>query len=223
MNEFVIVGCPRSGTLYSARFLSCLGVRTSHEEYFTAYTPISALDDFTGWCSFTSSVGEASNLATPWSQALGDRGVHVFHQVRNPVHTIRSLIANKSFDPNLGFRHLPIIRYYFRHCPELDHDADPLLLAMEFWLRWNRMASGWTYRVEDIAKRGVDFMDVLSQISAPTARYDSCLAKFDTTYHRFTMPDPVINWRSFPPGSLKDAIAADAHKYGYTQRELEEA
>ena len=85
--RFVIILPPRSGGGYVASVLRQCGINCGHEEVFTA-------GGFIGWNGYE---GDASWFAIGYiadlAQAVRD-GAYVIHQVRNPLHTVRSMLSS---------------------------------------------------------------------------------------------------------------------------------
>jgi hypothetical protein len=234
MRKFVITGCGNSGTLFTARLLTKLGARTAHEEFFTAFTPPVAVRDYHWWLNNSATVGEVSSLAAPFLARLPENTL-IFHQVRNPVAVIRSLMGRKTFDPGLGMRHLPNLRFFFRHLPQADHDDEPIVLAMKYWLYWNRLVADRAHdffvtrvRVEDLNAETPRHTERLLRsigLVEPFLDDDDTLAalqKYGSTYHGGARDEGVI-WASLPEGALKAQIAVDAGDYGYSPQDLEAA
>lgn len=85
--RFLITGCGRSGTKYTALLLGAAGVRCGHE---VACTP-------TGFQGFGDAVGESSWFAAGYMDQMPD-DVVVVHQVRHPESTVRSFHRIGLFD-----------------------------------------------------------------------------------------------------------------------------
>ena len=96
LRPFVVTGCARSGTAYTAAVLSGLGLRCGHEVVFGPRTR-----GFDGWHG---QHGDSSWLAAPFLDQLGD--ALVFHQVRHPLKVVRSLVGVRFFaDRGAAFLH----------------------------------------------------------------------------------------------------------------------
>lgn len=222
--SFIVTGCGRSGTMFLARLFNMLGVRTSHEEFFTAYTPPRAILDFQVWLRRAKTDGEVSNLACPAVRGIAPE-VHRAVLVRNPIAVIASLVGGGEFSPESRYR--PNVKFAFRHCPELDHDDSPVVLAMKYWLYWNRLAlfagDAKPFRVEDISRgNGKHAIRMLEYLGVTVDR-DECGDLLDKIGERFNggRRDPAIRWGSLPDCAEKDYIMYDAVGYGYSETELE--
>lgn len=221
IEPFVITGCGRSGTMGMAQLLGSLGVRVSFEEFFSA-RPFMENDviRFPEWLEMTETVGEISGLALPYLKWL-PKHVGVFHQVRNPVAVIASLMGLRNLHPQS--RWLTNIKFNFRHLPDLLPDDDPLTLCMKYWLGWNALIEPYArcrYRAEVI--RSPDrFANLLMRlgIDADENRIADVLQDHPPDFN--TQPrDTSISWRTIPNGSLKNAVRQQAHKHGYTEGDL---
>ncbi len=143
MKRFVVTGCPRSGTAYTAALFSALGVRCGHEKVFgigqaAGNVPV----DWTG------ADGDSSFLAVPFLPL--DDAV-VLHQVRNPLEFVRSIVGIAFLSEQRREKPFPTI--IEREAPEVyepDRQADRAALL---WRIWNTRAEAHadiTYRLEDL-------------------------------------------------------------------------
>jgi hypothetical protein len=139
--RFVVVGTPRAGTSYVARYLTEIGVRCAHEGYFTPEGPrLRNRDRRFG------SKGDSSWMAVPF--ATGHEMV-VLHQVREPMAVIRSLVKIGLFDPRLRERYRRYVEFVERH---FTPGAEAIDSAVRFYLEWNQRAEQYArlrYRLED--------------------------------------------------------------------------
>lgn len=224
---FVITGCGNSGTKYVARLLSTLGVRTAWEEFFIHATTPADVAGYLDWLLTTDTKGESSSLAAPYVSKLPP-GTLVFHQVRNPVAVIRSLMGRETFMPK--WRNLPNLRFFFRHLRGADHDDEPIVLAMKYWLGWNRLVGNrcrpaLRYRVEslsDVTSGTLTQVLVHLNVTWRDKELSCALEKYGTTFHGGKR-DESVTWDSLPDCWLKEMIAVSAKEYGYSERDLEEA
>ena len=165
LRPFVVTGCARSGTAYTAAVLSRLGLRCGHEVVFGPATRA-----FTG---FGGQHGDSSWLAVPFLGQLpaGPDGAVVLHRVRHPLKVVRSLLGIRFFDDrsrafltadvaytkvkwrireelmargeveasDKGARPHAAYRAYVRtYAPELWDEPTPAERALRYWAMWNR-------------------------------------------------------------------------------------
>ena len=205
--HFVVTGTPRSGTRYVARVLQKLGFDCHHERHFTPWDVITEdcrLNDIP-W-------GDSSWLAAPFLHML-PATTKVFHVVREPLHTLNSIIGTGQIDWPDDYR-----TFIAKHCWN-DENYWPKnvgLDAQTFWVRWNLMIerSGRVnrrFRVEeipaallgiaaDIGGSGISARDIAGVLDAVprnvnTREHDSSL--------RLTRSD------------LTDECVEMARRYGY--------
>lgn len=229
LTPFVITGCGRSGTLFTARLLTLMGVRTSHEEYFTAFSTVGAELQFSQWLRWTGTEGEVSSLAAPRASTLGQmRGptirwpIRLVHLVRNPIPVMRSLMGLGTFAQTKWL--LPNIKFFFRHLPQASFDDAPIVLCMKYWLYWNRLVQADGYltgrvRIETITQPAV-WRGLLEMIGHEAGDdLTEAMERLGTKHHGGPRDDSVT-WDALPPGKLKDQIMADAVIYGYTEGEV---
>lgn len=221
VKPFVITGCGRSGTTFTWRLLNRLGIRTSHEEFFRAETRFY----FEEWLTETNTSGEVSGLAAP---ALGylDPGTTIYHQVRNPVAVIASLMGLRNFHPE--HHQSLLVKYNFRYIPSMDMTDDPIVTCMKYWLHWNRLVppTATRFQAESLLER----MGAWGLISAMIAESTTIIAamtcgnaaaSLGNRVHSLAR-DPSVSWRRLPDaGGLKEAIFHQAQEYGYTAEDLD--
>lgn len=183
--RLLITGCPRSGTRYVAKVLSKSGLRVSHEGLGKdgAVCSFLAVDDYY----------YANVHANPVEGIVVRRRdiefEHVWHQVRNPINVIDSLVTAPL---RRGIWH-----WYDMHCacgyePHLE-------AAARFWVYWNEIAESqaeWRFRAEDIEevwpeireRLGLDPVDLdsigisknLGAIVKPRFGFDLSMLQSDT-------------------------------------------
>lgn len=158
IGRFVVSGPGRSGTGYISAVLTLAGIPTGHE---SVYGPGEALGrvavDWRGY------VGDASWLAAPLAPALRAGGIRVYHQIRNPIATIRSMVKIGLFHPGHDELHrdvLEVARVFAPHVFELGRALDR---ACSFWLAW------WDL-LEPVADRRWRLEDVDAELVAELAR-----------------------------------------------------
>lgn len=236
LSPFVITGCGRSGTLFTARLLTLMGVRTSHEEYFTAFSTPRCEMQFAQWLSWTDTEGEVSSLAAPRASVLSQMcgtdpsllvrwPIHLVHLVRNPVCVIRSLMGLGTFAQTKWL--LPNIKFFFRHLLQASFDDAPIVLCMKYWLYWNRLIPATNnlagrVRIETITEPGV-WRALLKMIGHEAGDdLTEAMERLGTKHHGGARDDSVT-WDALPAGALKDQIMADALIYGYAEEEVRNA
>lgn len=214
MRPFVITGCGNSGTLYVARLLSSLGIRTAFEEFFTAYTSPADMWHYGRWLKLSDTVGESSSLATPYVRLLVHDCV-ILHQVRHPIEVLRSLMGRRTFEPDL--RLLPNLRFFFRHISEADHDDEPIVLAMKYWLYWNRSIESLShlrYCVEDMPAA---LPAIAATIGANIPDPREALDSLGTKCHGGPR-DEGVTLESLPDCAVRDDLVRQGERYGYPLR-----
>lgn len=233
VKPFIITGCGRSGTTFTWRLLNRLGVRTSHEEYFrpSVYATVSPYN-FIRWLHATSTRGEVSGIAPPLLKHIAETCPNpppeftVYHQVRNPVAVIASLMGLENFHP----RHNQslLVKFNFRHLPAMDMADDPIVSCMKYWLHWNRLvpSSAMRFRAEDLLG-GIGAWGLVSGIagsehSVITAESCEQAVTFLGDRVNSSPRDPSVSWRRLPEADgLRSAIADQAFEYGYTIDDLD--
>lgn len=174
--RFVITGCGRSGTTYTAELLTRLGCGCGHEQYFDGRHPtrIRELAVRLGLRPLQWHIpphGEAAWEAAPLLPLLPE-GTPVFHQLRHPLEFIRSRQKKGWVHGRFRHRHLPQIRRYQR----TEFGALPLVEQVEvlarFWVGWNRLVEERAgarpylrYRIEDFDLALL--LDMLDRIEFP--------------------------------------------------------
>ncbi|MFV8781259.1 hypothetical protein ACNKU7_02445 [Microbulbifer sp. SA54] len=159
--RFVITGCGRSGTTYTAKILSQVGCHCTHEQFFTGSRP-SALQTLMArsglrqlnWESAV--IGEAAWEAAPWLPHLPDDTL-VFHQLRHPLAFIRSRQKKGWVHGRFRSRHLPNIPRMSKTSFAALPLAEQAAWLARFWIDWNAMvelrAGGkryQRYRIEEL-------------------------------------------------------------------------
>ena len=192
----LITGCGRSGTTYICHLLRENDIVIGHET-----------EGQDGTASWPMTILDAKNI--PWGESAKDYKFHfIFHQVRNPIHTIASCLtlADSSWD------------FIKKYIPIKPSDSK-LLMAMRYWYYWNLLAekiSSFTYRIEDI---DITLPQIIKRVGK---------GKFNVGSLKNT--SRKINTREHILITLKDLEKEDsilcnkiinlAKKYGYTDEEL---
>lgn len=138
MRKLIIAAAPCSGTSYIAKVLQKLGLNIGHEKVFY---PSANVTQFPG-PNFDKWDGDSSWLSVPH---LGrcPKDALVVHQVRNPLHVIRSLLAVQFFNSNTGPIRAEYYVYAKAHAEKAFYEDTELLRACSFYCIWNK----WIERV----------------------------------------------------------------------------
>jgi hypothetical protein len=231
---FVVTGCGRSGTAYTAALLSTVGVRCGHERLFTPWIdappgPAAELD------------GDASWLAAPFVGALGASDL-VVHQVRDPMAVVASLVGIGFFSPwrvpaeaagdavesvrrvASRRRRRPIRadfrRFLRRYAPAVELWTSPVQRAVEYWITWNGIveerADPRRYRMQRV--EDLDAVSVGDLLRAVGFERDpAVVAAALDAIPRFVNAGPHLfspHWDDLP-NDLSDRFRASADRYGY--------
>ena len=204
--HFIITGSGRCGTAYAAKRLTDLGIRCSHEGYFTPAGPRLRNPD-----RMVGTRGDASWLAAPYV-AWSD--FQVVHLVRRPSDVIHSFHSIGFFDRRFRDHHEPFIAFAERFFEAGD---DPLDACIRWYLEWNlkcEAAADVRIRIEDFERelpRLFRFIGVEPVRSAPPP--SSSFNKRPSVYS--VSPSLAEIERRLRCHPRADALAAMASRYGY--------
>ncbi len=161
--HFVVTGCARSATTYTAQLLSDAGCTCTHEAVFGPHTTA-----FGGWGT---AQGDSSWLAVPFLEEL-PRETVVIHQVREPSKAVDALVRFQMFSTaRSGFRQDVVsfgrylrgggmaslrnslnprrrrergvrrrsdfVDFLREHCPEAFLEPNDVARATRHWVAWN--------------------------------------------------------------------------------------
>jgi hypothetical protein len=175
--KLLITGCGRSGTLYSAKLFSELGLDILHELDTSGHTERGG-DGFSSWFL---AVDDPHPPQGPTS--VGNEFRYTLHQVRHPLLVIASFAQ---FILQKGSRSYPFLEKYIPELTsisgkkELCFKEKLLLQAALYWYEWNLLAlkkATDTVQLENIGAElpglcdalGIHFdADVLDRVSATT-------------------------------------------------------
>jgi hypothetical protein len=203
--RFVIVGTGRSGTKYASELFSQLGIPCGHESFFDP-----------GHAAQDNLAGDASFGVVPFLNKFG--GV-VFHQVRHPLSVLSSIAATKFFESPVPY--LPYLELIEDCLPEIRQFADPILKAVYYVVRWNRMCEAIAqlrWRVEDLDAKT---LRRAAEIVGFTRTHAECASALDA------VPQDVnrlelrglrrlrFGWQDIPTSAQKSDLAQMAIDYGY--------
>lgn len=208
--EFVVVGTGRSGTGYISQLLTAAGIRTGHEQWWNPFDRHAA-----------GLIGDASWLAVPH---LEDYSGHVFHQTRDPLHTLRSLLNGDLFVAEGQERPAfaePYWRYKAEHL-EAELTGEPMIDAMRYVLEWNERAekhSEERWRLESIDADTL--VKVAKALGRPMGYQQAraALAQVPTTVNTHRRRDG-LEWADLPDCPERAELAEQARRYGYNVQEV---
>jgi hypothetical protein len=236
---FVVTGCGRSGTRYTANLLTAAGFTCGHERIFSPWTK----DDVVP--TFDDVQGDSSWLAVPFLARL-PAGAVVLHQVRHPLPTISSHLGINYFERRVRWRrslswakrwaldlrklgdgrsHRLMTRPYTswgrRHAPEIYDEPTEMARATRYWLDWNRRAEAagdlphvayLRFRLEDI---DLDTLRSITDLLGGTD--DEALRGALETVPRdrnARRKGPSLDWHDLPT-HLEGPVRVAACRYGY--------
>jgi len=217
--RFLITGCGRSGTGYTASLLNRLGVECGHEVLYEVERL--AADRAPGWPA--DCPGESSWLAVPFLETL-PAGTVVLHQVRHPLAVVRSFVRQNFFGRKHAWRSFAV-----RHCPALGGD-DALENTFRYWAHWNRRVERagelagleyLRYRLEDVDRELV--ARLLERVGHPRSPDEIAAALEETSSTTNTAGDRTgdsLSWDALTDPSLAREVLALAARYGYDAERL---
>lgn len=192
--RFVIVGTGRSGTRYISEVLTASGIRCGHEQWWGLGGRSMRLD------------GDASWLAT--FQLDGYHG-RVFHQVRDPMKVIRSLVGL-----DLSSRQRDRRWTQYRALVMGGLSNDPVLDAMrivDMWVTESERVAERTWRVEDVDA------ELISEIAEAIGKQATPQVNIPHNLNTRTDIKQVVDldWGGLPNNALKNRIMDHAARHGY--------
>lgn len=152
--HFLVTGCPRSGTRFIAKFFDLNGFRVSHERYrpgminatFQQYPD----EGIVSW------VMGVETDRTPWGPAASRFSfTHIFHQVRNPLDTIGSILRNEKVE---SWEYVCPLLPQIKNCLVGKGSLGKFSLverSAAFWYHWNLLAerrSELTYSIDSFSQ-----------------------------------------------------------------------
>lgn len=214
--KLLITGCGRSGTLYSARLFSELGMDIMHE-LDRHSSELKGKDGFASWFMV---VDDPSPPQGPSSQDYQFQ--YVLHQVRHPLAVIASfaqfILQKGSRSPEFIEKYIPDFKKGLENT-DLTVKQKLVLQAARYWYEWNVLAlhkATDTIRLESMAQElprlcdalGIDYdAEVLIKISPRT------------NDRRFYVDDDpwVVSWEELKQldPDLTDKIRTLAESFGY--------
>lgn len=134
--RILVTGCGRSGTQYTHRLLSLLGLRSSHEKVYNHdldvfSPPLERINE--RWNMLDA---ECSWLAVPFCRTLPE-DVVIWHQIRDPLKVIRCWTHAKILSS-----HNAATWFVHQVFPECAMGSD-LQRSVQYVLRWTRMLADY--------------------------------------------------------------------------------
>jgi len=206
--KFVVTGCARSGTKYTATVLTLSGILTGHEGVINSWKP----DTWTikdDWKTSTYD-GDVSFLAAPHVKYLSSAGLTVVHLVRPPLQVVSSIVNNQwTFDLRA-----PYMQYIAHHIPELMETPPGPQRAALYWLRWNTLAAqnyDFLWDTTNITSENIHELADATGVTVTKKAVKKAVDRVPRNVHQWN-PRHLLPWESL--GHLADEVAAAAHEYG---------
>lgn len=190
--RFVIIGTGRHGSKYVADILTGSGINTGHEKWWNS---VGAEDK--------SYVGESSWLAAPH---LAEFDGMIFHQVRNPLLVVNSLVK---------FPEPPAEDRARRAAVPLHGSV--IEQAVQIVLYWRRLcdaATGIRWRLEDFSGEIVMTLAERIGVSIDSDRVVKMIKRTPATVNAHTS-GRHLEWSDLPPGPNTTALRRAAEKDKY--------
>jgi len=154
--RFLIVGCPRSGTGYTAQLLRAAGIRCGHEQ---VYGPAQALGAHPDWGTWQA---DSSWLAVPCLPVADAPAVLL---VRHPLDAVKSMVDIGLFIDSRTDRFVRVIRHHAPHVWDEPTEQDR---ALAMWLHWTtRAAAHAVHAVRLEAMSATVLAGLLKAVGAP--------------------------------------------------------
>jgi len=214
--RFVITGCQRSGTTYASALMRELGISCGHEFFFRPGAP----------CFLNPSPprGESSWCAAPYLYRLPP-GTAVFHQVRHPLHVIRSSLSRTTVFDKRNRDTVMFRKFIDAHCPDAASECR-VSRCISYWVLWNQMVEKsavrlglpyMRYRVEDMDSDTVSQMlGMISEPPPPNLNDVIQSVPRNLNQKRVRHASSLhIAWDDLPPGEMKQQAENMALLYGY--------
>jgi hypothetical protein len=213
VKNLLITGSARSGTTMIAKLISALFFRISQDS--KAPTP----SGMVSWELATKPMLKCSDFWGSNINCATIRFRHVFHQVRNPLTAIRSMLTEYSH----WQAHPEIIRTVI---PQLNLTQSPAYLALQVWVEWNSHLDKYPFipihRVEDLnlfalmSRAGWNVKTTHPHVSGPVMK--ACYHMLKGHNKREQSNTSQFTWNLL--FSIDPALAARARematRYGYT-------
>lgn len=226
--SFVVTGCSRSGTGYTAQLLSAAGFPCGHERVFEIDRVAELEQPEASFASRRGFVGDSSFLAAPYLERL-PAGTVVLHQLRDPIDVIRSHLGirffTEPFEPSvyLAENHPEFLAFVERHCPEVFRETGEVARCMRYWVSWNRMVERaeeieglryYRYRVEDMDRELLRTIVAMLDGRRGDHELDAALASVPSAVNA-RVRDESATWDALPVDDLRGELERLSERYGY--------
>jgi len=237
----VVVGTGRCGTVYTARFLTSVGMPCGHESVFDyrgldfaiarldGHLPIEtsdcslhshvdgAHDPIPVWINNKDIVAESSYLAAPFLSHSCLKDTKIIHQVRNPVNIINSFVNYLCYfehrHPALWEPAKTYETFIYSHVPELYWDMSQIERCVLYYVRWNQLIEKQLEGRNYLRHKVEDPNDELFEYLDIPKQSDFFNDKESNTFRR----QGVVRFHlgQLPTGGLKDEFLEMSNRYGY--------
>lgn len=224
--EFIVTGTGRSGTGFTAAFLTALGIPTGHEEVLNPYYPYDANDLSRDWPEGLR--GDASWLAVPHLAQIKslDSSPAIIHVVRNPLHVMRSMVGI-GWLSRIGI-HKAYEEFAIRHLPEIYHEWDGTRVKGEILQRCAVFYDHWIqeigkfeptfWKLEDLS-RAIKARSMVNNMIGEQVSYGQIVSARESVPQNLNARprEENLQWEHLP-----DKLIAYAQMFGYLNDEGKE-
>jgi hypothetical protein len=232
--QFIITGCPRSGTLYITQVFTELGIACEHETLFSidhvidTFPKIKYVHALKSWKASKPDIticGEVSWLAVPFLDLI-DPSITILHQVREPIACVKSLYGRGFFLENRPGVRKRFTKFANDHLKtnKFENEIDR---CFAFWTWWNKAAEKYarlTYKVETTKENPTHLMNITNLVGYARTQeeIESVLTKVKTNVHLGTWKKDYrveivdkVGWDYIANQDLRKEAYDLAIKYGY--------
>jgi len=225
--KYIVVSTPRSGTGYTARVLSSLGLNCGHETYFRPGMTIYRRKINEIW-------GDSSWLAVPFIAKLPPTTL-VLHQLRDPIRTLDSMMVRRQLrgktSPEGKSPRGEYTNFLKKHFEDWESTESPQERLTRFWAAWHsnietqakdpkHQLQYFRFRVEDMDE------DLLLSITSAIGISDlksrqlqSALQTSNRINHRSGQANTIVKWAEkylhSQENKATNQIRSLSKRYGY--------
>lgn len=192
--RLVVIGTGRHGSRYIAELLTACGIPCSHEAYWNPFdTEDGALLGDSSWC--------AGGFLAGYEGAI-------FHQVRDPLAVVNSLVKSPDMGPSAELR---------RRVLGNPFGYDPLEQAIDTVIAWRKLCDAQPlagrWRVEDVDEGVVRLVGSAVGIEPTNVAEALATIPKDTNHHGFAAWERT--WDTLPRDGMTQALRRIAAREGY--------